>query len=127
MRSASSTGALTITATRVTNGGNAQIQEEFSSRERYLLEPRKRLNPSASAPASIAAQASSRLVTPQILTRVRDRSGDDAAAGSPGIEASLLPFMEHTSADGFEGPMMRDQMIVPIASFKEETEEPVDQ
>src|SRR5207249_4965922 len=85
--------------TVVTNGGRARtIGATFSGVTKRGVFSTK-MKPSASAPASTAVIASSRLVMPQILTRVIDEwGGRDAppisppARGAPGSRVLLAPW-----------------------------------
>src|SRR5881628_525714 len=85
--------------TVVTNGGRARtIGATFSGVTKRGVFSTK-MKPSASAPASTAVIASSRLVMPQILTRVIDEwGGRDAppisppARGAPGSRVPLAPW-----------------------------------
>src|SRR5947199_215118 len=85
--------------TAVTNGGNARtIGATWAGVTKRGVFSTK-MKPSASAPASTAVIASSRLVMPQILTRVIDEwGGRDAppisppARGAPGSRVPLAPW-----------------------------------
>src|SRR5438093_808090 len=102
--------------TVVTNGGRARtIGATFSGVTKRGVFSTK-MKPSASAPASTAVIASSRLVMPQILTRVIDEwGGRDAppisppARGAPGSRVPLAPWC----APGGAAPGSR----VPLAPW----------
>src|SRR5437867_7082719 len=102
--------------TVVTNGGRARtIGATFSGVTKRGVFSTK-MKPSASAPASTAVIASSRLVMPQILTRVIDEwGGRDAppisppARGAPGSRVLLAPWC----APGGAAPGSR----VPLAPW----------